>query len=63
MVLTVLAVWTCLAVPAAAFVAAVGRSALLQDQALGHLPRPGETQPCVSDPARVTPQREARSRS
>jgi hypothetical protein len=43
MVLTVLAVWICLAVPAAAFVAALGRSALLEDRALGHLPAPGGT--------------------
>ena len=38
MLLTVLAIWLALAVPAAVFVAALGRSALREDEALGHLP-------------------------
>jgi hypothetical protein len=46
--LTVLAIWLGLAVPAAVFVAALGRSALREDQALGHLPT------CADAPAGVT---------
>ena len=38
--LTVLATWTVLAVPVALFVAALGRSALREDLALGHVPIP-----------------------
>jgi hypothetical protein len=49
MIWTVLAVWICLAVPAAVIVAALGRSALLEDQALGHLPTPGKTRVGVAD--------------
>ncbi len=37
MLLTVLAIWLGLAVPAAVLVAAVGRSALREDEDLGHL--------------------------
>ena len=40
MILTVLSIWLGLAVPAAVFVAALGRSALLEDEELGHLPTP-----------------------
>ena len=40
MLLTVLAIWLGLAVPAAVLVAAVGRSALREDEDLGHLPTP-----------------------
>jgi hypothetical protein len=49
MIWTVLAVWICLAVPAAVVVAALGRSGLLEDQALGHLPTPGKTRTGVAD--------------
>ena len=49
MIWTVLAVWICLAVPAAVVVAALGRSALLEDQALGHVPTPGKTRAGVAD--------------
>ncbi len=37
-VLTILAVWTALALLAGVFVAAVGRSGLREDELLGHLP-------------------------
>jgi hypothetical protein len=40
MLLTVLAIWLCLAVPTAALVAALGRSALREDAELGHLAGP-----------------------
>jgi hypothetical protein len=41
--LVVLAIWVGLAVPVAVFVAALGRSALREDQALGHVPIPVES--------------------
>ena len=37
MVITVLVIWLALSVPVAVFVAALGRSARLDDEALGHL--------------------------
>jgi hypothetical protein len=40
--LTVIAIWAGLAVPAAIFVAAIGRSGLREDQALGHVPTSSE---------------------
>jgi hypothetical protein len=38
MVITVLVIWLALSVPVAVFVAALGRSGLREDEALGHLP-------------------------
>jgi uncharacterized membrane protein YdfJ with MMPL/SSD domain len=38
MVVTVLVIWLALSVPVAVFVAALGRSALREDEAQGHLP-------------------------
>jgi hypothetical protein len=40
MFLTLIAIWLVLAVPVAVFVAALGRSALREDEALGYLPTP-----------------------
>jgi hypothetical protein len=40
--LTILAAWAGLSVLVGIFVGALGRSGLLEDQALGHLPTPGE---------------------
>ncbi|MFD2092803.1 hypothetical protein [Blastococcus deserti] len=45
MMLTILAAWVALAAVTAVFFAALGRSALREDQELGHLPADAATPP------------------